>query len=145
VFVKDMWSHAITRVGTGGEALPFLSGDGNFVTFVAAASGTPTPTVQWEVSTDGGTSYRAIDGATTGTLAFTATAAENGYLYAAVFTNVAGYATRVGQVGAYLNAATIDDDGAWDVLSGGPGRDLFFQGVHDLLAGRHANEQVLQE
>jgi hypothetical protein len=32
--------------------------------FTAAATGTPTPTYQWEVSTDGGSTWSAISGAT---------------------------------------------------------------------------------
>ena len=30
------------------------------MTFTAAASGTPTPTVQWQVSTDGGVTFTDI-------------------------------------------------------------------------------------
>src|SRR5262249_8199285 len=41
---------------------------GQSATFTAAASGNPTPTVQWEVSTDGGTTWNAIGGATSTTL-----------------------------------------------------------------------------
>ncbi|HTU92465.1 MAG TPA: immunoglobulin domain-containing protein [Gemmataceae bacterium] len=64
------------------------------VTFTASASGSPTPTVQWQVSTDGGTTWSAISGATSTTLALTdVTAAMNGYVYEAVFTNSAGTAT----------------------------------------------------
>ncbi len=62
--------------------------------FEASASGFPTPTVQWEISTNNGSSWSAIPGATTGQLAIeNATAAENGHQYRAVFTNVAGKAT----------------------------------------------------
>ena len=56
-------------------------------TFTAAASGTPTPTVQWEVSTDGGTTFTDISGATSTTYTFTATASQTGNEYKAVFTN----------------------------------------------------------
>src|SRR5262249_25118157 len=37
---------------------------GQTATFTAAATGTPTPTVQWQVSTNGGTSFSDISGAT---------------------------------------------------------------------------------
>ncbi len=57
------------------------------VTFTAAATGTPTPTVQWQVSTDGGKTFSNISGATSTTLTFVASAGENGYRYRAVFTN----------------------------------------------------------
>ncbi len=63
---------------------------GNTVTFSAAASGTPTPTVQWKVSTNSGASFSNIVGATTAPLTFTVTAADQGNLYLAVFTNTAG-------------------------------------------------------
>ncbi len=63
---------------------------GNSVTFMAAASGNPAPTVQWQVSTDGGNAtFTNIPGATSTSLTFTTTAAENGNQYQAVFTNFA--------------------------------------------------------
>jgi hypothetical protein len=63
------------------------------VTFSAAAAGTPTPTVQWQVSTDGGATWSNSRGLTDATESFSADASENGYEYRAVFTNVAGTAT----------------------------------------------------
>jgi len=63
---------------------------GQTVSFTAAASGTPSPTVQWQVSTNGGSSYTPISGATSITYTFTPTAAQSGSLYRAVFTNTAG-------------------------------------------------------
>ena len=66
---------------------------GATATFTAAASGMPTPTVQWQVSTNGGTTFTNITGATSTTLSFTAAAAENGNQYRAVFTNSVGSAT----------------------------------------------------
>ena len=60
-------------------------------TFTAAATGIPAPTVQWQVSTDGGQTWSndtSDAGATTGTLTVSPTAAaENGNEYRAVFTN----------------------------------------------------------
>ncbi len=66
---------------------------GSAATFIAAATGTPTPTVQWQLSTDGGTTYADITGATSTTLSFTAAFAQNGNRYRAVFTNSVGTAT----------------------------------------------------
>jgi hypothetical protein len=60
---------------------------GQKVTFSASATGTPTPSVQWQVSLDGGQTYSNISGATSTTLSFTATAGQNGQLYRAVFSN----------------------------------------------------------
>jgi len=61
--------------------------------FTAAASGAPTPSVQWQVSTDGGSTWGTVAGATYTTHEFVTSAAENGYEYRAVFTNTAGSAT----------------------------------------------------
>ena len=63
--------------------------------FSTAASGNPTPTVQWQVlSTASGATWTDIDGASTGTLTITGvTYAQNGYKYRAVFTNSQGSAT----------------------------------------------------
>ena len=66
---------------------------GSTATFTAAASGNPAPTVQWEVSTNGGTTFTPITGATSTTYSFTAASAENGNQYEAVFTNSAGTLT----------------------------------------------------
>ena len=73
---------------------------GQTVTFTAAASGNPTPTVQWQVSTDGGSTFSDITGATSTTLTLSnTTTAQNGDEYRAVFTNSVGTATT--------NAATL--------------------------------------
>ena len=63
---------------------------GNSATFTAAATGSPAPTVQWQVSTDGGTTFTPILGATSPTYTFTPAATDNGSVYQAVFTNSAG-------------------------------------------------------
>ncbi len=55
-------------------------------TFTAAASGNPAPTVQWQVSIDGG-SWTDVSRADSDTYSFTASSGENGYQYRAVFTN----------------------------------------------------------
>src|SRR3954452_24956018 len=47
--------------------------EGQPASFSATASGTPTPTQQWEVSTNGGASFTPIEGATSGTYSITAT------------------------------------------------------------------------
>jgi subtilase family serine protease len=67
---------------------------GGSATFTASASGNPTPTVQWQVSTDGGRTFTNIIGATSTTLTLTGvTAAMNGYQYQAVFNNNIGMIT----------------------------------------------------
>jgi len=62
--------------------------EGHTTSFEAAASGLPTPTVQWELSTNGGKSFSTIAGGTTDRLPIGATTSgESGYQYRAVFTN----------------------------------------------------------
>ncbi|MGB7104681.1 MAG: G1 family glutamic endopeptidase [Acidimicrobiales bacterium] len=66
-----------------------VNGTGNFV---AAAVGVPTPTVQWDVSTNGGSSWSPIAGATSTTYSLS-TGSNNGWEFEAVFTNSHGNAT----------------------------------------------------
>ena len=63
---------------------------GGTATFTAAAGGTPTPTVQWQVSADGGAAWSGVPGATETTYAFTVVAGDTGRRYRAVFTNSTG-------------------------------------------------------
>ena len=67
---------------------------GQTATFMAAASGSPTPTVQWQFSTDGGATFTNVAGATITTLTVPNVAAgQNGTKFRAVFTNTSGSAT----------------------------------------------------
>ena len=77
---------------------------GQTVAFTAAASGTPTPTVQWQVSTDGGSTFVNVVGATSTTYSFAVQASQNGNRYRAVFSNSQGSATT--------NAATLTANAA---------------------------------
>jgi hypothetical protein len=64
--------------------------------FTAAASGNPTPSVQWQVSTDGGLTFANITGNTsalTDTLVVGTYTTMDGYEYRAVFSNRVGTAT----------------------------------------------------
>jgi hypothetical protein len=72
--------------------------EGYLATFTAAASGLPTPAVQWQVSTDGGQTFTNIAGATSPTLTFVAQEGMNRYHYRAVFTNPYGAATTTDAV-----------------------------------------------
>src|SRR5205823_11196577 len=67
--------------------------DGGLATFTAAADGTPAPTVQWQVSTDGGSSFVDAPGATDASYSFLACACDEGKLFRAVFANDVGSAT----------------------------------------------------
>lgn len=66
---------------------------GSSATFVAAASGDPAPTVQWQVSPNSSGAFTDITGATSTTLTFTTALTDSGKRYQAVFTNASGSAT----------------------------------------------------
>jgi hypothetical protein len=66
---------------------------GQNVTFTAAANANPAATMKWQVSTDGGTTFNDISGATSTTLTLTASPAMNNNEYQAVFTNSLGSVT----------------------------------------------------
>src|SRR5262249_20234138 len=86
---------------------------GGLVTFMAAASGNPAPTVQWQLSTNGGGAWSNISGAVSTTLTFNiVSASQAGNQYRAVFTNGAGSATT--------NAATLTVNTNSAVLSTPP-------------------------
>jgi hypothetical protein len=80
---------------------------GASVSFTAAASGFPAPTVQWQRSTDGGASFTNIAGASSTSYTFTALAGDNGNHYRAVFTNTAGSATTTAATLTVSAAPTI--------------------------------------
>ena len=99
---------AITQEPTGQGVLTE-----NQVSFTAAASGVPAPSVQWQVSTDAGNSWANVAGATSPTYSFAAAIGQGGDLYRAVFTNSAG--------SAVTNAALLDvasSDTGPSVISG---------------------------
>ncbi|MER3522950.1 MAG: hypothetical protein C4326_02510 [Ignavibacteria bacterium] len=72
--------------------------------FSAAADAVPTPSVQWQVSSDNGGSWNDIAGATNATLSVIATPAENGLQYRARFTNALG---TVGTNAAVLTVLSV--------------------------------------
>ena len=65
-------------------------GMGQGVTFTVAAAGNPTPTVQWYVSTDGGSTSTKIIGAVSTSYTFAAATSQNNNQYFAKFTNSLG-------------------------------------------------------
>ncbi|MFE7270521.1 immunoglobulin I-set domain protein [Streptomyces sp. NPDC057623] len=83
---------------------------GDEVTFVAAAEGTPEPTVRWQVSPDGGQTWSTLEGATRNTYSFTARAAQDGYRYRAEFTNSVG-TTRTAPITLTVTESTGDGGG----------------------------------
>jgi hypothetical protein len=68
-----------------------LVSPGAHATFGAAATGSPAPSVQWQRSTDGGSEWVAVPGATSATLTLIGVeASQSGDAYRAVFTNTQG-------------------------------------------------------
>ncbi|MGA3360928.1 MAG: G1 family glutamic endopeptidase [Solirubrobacteraceae bacterium] len=86
---------------------------GTPVAFSAQASGTPTPSAQWQVSTDAGAAWS--DTSPT----FTATAAEDGYEYRAVFTNSAGSSTTTAATLTVAPMSTENFSGYIDFAASG--------------------------
>jgi uncharacterized protein YraI len=63
------------------------------VVVTASASGSPAPSVQWQISTGASASWSNISGATSNAYWFDPVVADSGYEYRAVFTNAVGSAT----------------------------------------------------
>jgi len=87
-------------------------GQGVSATFTAAASGNPSPSVQWRVSTDNGSTWNNISGATSTSYTFIPTTADNGKKYQAVFTNSVGSATTTAATLTATNLVTTVDVGS---------------------------------
>jgi len=64
--------------------------NGSMVSLTSVATGSPAPTVKWQVSTNGN-DWTDISGAVTGIYTFTAVLADHGKLYRAVWTNGFGF------------------------------------------------------
>jgi hypothetical protein len=98
-FIEQLNSTSLDLVAGNATGAPIITGNpsnqavtaGQSVSFTASASGTPTPAVQWQVSTDGGNTWSNLSGATSTTLTLNnVTPAMSGTKYEAVFTNSAG-------------------------------------------------------
>jgi VCBS repeat-containing protein len=96
---------------------------GQTASFSAAATGTPAPTVQWQVSTDGGATFTDVPGATSTTLTFSADMSLNGNLYRAVFTNASG------SVISSAATLTVNTTGATTTLASSKDPTVFGQAV----------------
>ena len=78
-------------------------------TFTAAASGVPSPTVQWQQSTDAGVTWINIVGATNPSFTTPATVlADSGKRFRAVFTNASGSVNSNGAILTVTAAAAAD-------------------------------------
>jgi hypothetical protein len=79
---------------------------GDMASFVATANGDPAPTVQWQVKTNGGSSFVDIANATNTTLNFVAALANNGSEFQAVFSNSVSSVTSTSAT-LTVNAAPV--------------------------------------
>ena len=86
---------------------------GSTVSFTAIATGIPSPTVQWQTSTNGGSTWTNVAGATSTTYSFVTVSGNDGSQYRAVFSNVLGTATS--------NAATVHVSSSISWLGSGDG------------------------
>jgi subtilisin-like proprotein convertase family protein len=82
---------------------------GTSVSFTVVATGSPTFTYQWEISTDGGVTWTNIASATAATYTFTAAAADNGNRYRCKATSTCGVITSTG---AILTITTFSNGGS---------------------------------
>jgi len=103
--VATLKVHALAKVTLQPQDVTVLAGEG--ASFESAQTGGyPEPTVQWEVSSDGGASWSGVPGANADRLTISpALAGENGYAYRAAFSNDLG--TVFSQPG-YLFVAAHD-------------------------------------
>jgi hypothetical protein len=90
---------------------------GGVVTFSATATGSPTPTVQWQVSTDSGFSFSSVPGASSTTFSFAAHLADTGKAFRAVFSNSQGAVATAFATLTVLSptGADLDGDGRADL------------------------------
>ena len=132
--------------------------EGAAVTFTTAASGDPSPTVQWQSSTDGGHTFTDVPGANSPTLSLVAHVADNGTQYRAVFTNQpAGQPTTTTLTNpATLTVTTGPAPPAWQTLGGYVTADpaavvdpanpaglyVFVRGGDNALYFQHSNDGV---
>jgi subtilase family serine protease len=91
--IRDLIAYGTTAPTVTTSPLSRSLTVGQTASFTAAASGTPAPSIQWQISTDGGATFINIGGATSAIYSFTPTLADSGDLIRAVFTSVAGSVT----------------------------------------------------
>ena len=98
---------------------------GSNASFTASFSGSPTPTLQWQVSTNGGGTYNNIAGATSSPLVFVTNLSQSGNLYRAVGTNLCSSANTTGALLTVTNAcatsSVISVSGATTICTGSQG------------------------
>jgi hypothetical protein len=111
VLVSNAWGNATASanltvillpvINTGGQPASFAAAVGKFATFTVSAAGTSPLTYQWQISTDGGSTFTNIasndtrfTGAATSSLKVgTTTFAMNGWQFQVIITNSSGVPT----------------------------------------------------
>ena len=63
---------------------------GSSASFTSTATGSPAPTIQWQVSTDGGATFLNVANATNNTYTLATSGSDNAKQYRAQFSNVCG-------------------------------------------------------
>lgn len=86
---------------------------GQTASWTAAVSGVPTPTFQWQLSTDGGISFGNINGATGSSYGLVTVAGDNGRRYRVVASNSQGTATSRAAVLAVAGPASVLAGRGW--------------------------------
>ncbi len=99
---------------------------GQAVTFTVAATGSPAPTYQWQLSSDGGVSFSNISGATGSSYTLASTAAtDSGKRYRVVVSNSQGTVTSIAialTVSAGVTPSVVSD--AVEVIANYPDNDF---------------------
>lgn len=123
------------------------TGEGGTAVFHVAAAGTPTPTYQWQVSTDGGTNFDNVNGATSSTLSLLgASYADNGKRYRVIVGNSAATVTSLAAQLSVLQGPAITlqpRDAVWrpgqtdgHFVASAAGDDLLYQWQASTDAGK---------
>jgi uncharacterized repeat protein (TIGR01451 family) len=97
---------------------------GSSVSFIASASGSPAPTVQWQVSADNGGTFTDVPGATGNTYTFATSGSDNGKQYRAQFTNACGGAASTPAT-LTVNALPICSISGADAVCANSSSDLY--------------------
>jgi hypothetical protein len=154
VAISAGYSHSMALRDPSGDLAPSVASQtssqsvdvGRSATFTVIAAGAPPPTMQWQVTTDGGATWKDLydgalySGVTTGTLTVTGVTREmNNYQFRCALTNFEGSAnstaatlTVMGSAASRLSALAVRTES-------GPGADVLIVGV--IVSGASGSEK----